>query len=133
MPRFIKPKPLGPSDFKTTVKHPAPVHTETEKQIYSYLKNVPVSEINNHLMQEWQLAQRYESITDEWGKPVHRKRYWGELQDASSVYQLEKDRLALAKFDKQKNAPFRLKTTQASVVGMVNNFQEYKAVKEDQK
>ena len=99
MPKFLKPKPLDPKLFEKQVKHPAPEYSETEKQIYSYLKGVPISQINNHQMQEWQIVQRYDSIQDEWGHPVPRKRYWGELQDASSVYQLERDRLVLAKYE----------------------------------
>ena len=82
------------------------------------------------MIQEWQIAHRYENLTDRLGKPVTRKRYWGELADASSVYQLTRDKLAYNKHSKNLKPQFKIKD---SKTGLVNNYLEYKTLKEHEK
>jgi len=65
--------------------HPAPQYTEEQKQIFAFIKGIDVEKINNHMMLEWQIEQRFKNLQDSSGQPVARKKYWGELQDVSSL------------------------------------------------
>lgn len=42
------------------------------------------------MMQEWIIEQRFNQL-NKLGKPVKRTKFWGELKDMSSIYQLERD------------------------------------------
>jgi hypothetical protein len=50
------------------------------------------------MMQEGMIERRYSMLKHELGQPVKRTKYWGELKDASSEQQLEKDKFICQKY-----------------------------------
>ena len=84
----LKPQIVEPtrSSLKDQLIHqfPAPHYSQTEKQIYAYLKSkesgtqIKPEEVTDHLLQEAMIEQRYRHLQNQ-GIDVERKKYWGEL------------------------------------------------------
>ena len=84
------------------------------------------------MMQEWIIDKKFAQLSDN-GASVKRKKYWGELQDASSIQQLEKDYHTIAKYDNNFSTPFKSVVSNSDIkkhsARIVESLEEYEIVK----